>query len=490
MPLTPPTPHTPLKISNYIGGGLREPVSQKYLDNYNPAEGTVYSLLPDSDSADVDLAVDAASKAFPAWAEMKVEKRSGILLKIADLIDRDLDKLALAESIDNGKPLTEAKRLDIPRASANFRFYATGALHFATEAHITGAEAINYTTRTPAGIAGCISPWNLPLYLFTWKIAPALASGCTVVAKPSELTPMTSYLLSQLCIEAGLPPGVLNIVHGLGNKVGQSLVEHPSVTTISFTGGTATGKKIATTAAPMFKKLSLELGGKNPNIIFGDCDFDQALDTTLSSSFSNQGEICLCGSRVFIERNIYERFVDALITKTRAWTVGDPLEEETKVGALVSQDHMKKVLGYISLAQEEGGTILTGGAQITLRGRCEKGYFVAPTIIANLDCNCRTNQEEIFGPVITVMPFDTEEEAIAAANSTGYGLSATLWTENLKRAHRVAAELKSGIVWVNCWLFRDLRTPFGGMKQSGIGREGGWEALRFFTDSKNVCIKL
>ena len=479
-----------LKISNYIDGSLRGPVSKNYLENINPAVGRVYSMLPDSDAADVEGAVDAATRAFSEWAEMKVEERSSILLRIADLIDRDHEKLALAESIDNGKPVEEAKRLDIPRASSNFRFYATGALHFASEAHITGTEAINYTTRTPAGVAGCISPWNLPLYLFTWKIAPALASGCTVVAKPSELTPMTAYLLSQLCIEAELPAGVLNIVHGLGAKAGQSIVEHPSVTAISFTGGTATGKKIAATAAPMFKKLSLELGGKNPNIIFSDCNFDQALETTLLSSFSNQGEICLCGSRVFVERSIYQRFVDALVARTRKLTVGDPLEKETKIGALVSRDHMRKVLGYISLAQEEEGKILIGGNQVRLKGRCEEGYFVEPTIIAGLDCQCRTNQEEIFGPVVTVMPFDTEEQVIAEANSTGYGLSATLWTENVKRAHRVAAQLKSGIIWVNCWLFRDLRTPFGGMKQSGIGREGGWEALKFFTDARNICIKL
>ena len=478
------------KVKNYIGGELCEPVSQNYLDNVNPAEGKVYSMLPDSDSKDINRAVEAASEAFPAWAEMKVEKRSSILLRIADLIDRDHEKLALAESIDTGKPLAEARRLDIPRASANFRFYATGALHFASEAHVTGQEAVNYTIRTPSGVAGCISPWNLPLYLFTWKIAPALASGCTVVAKPSELTPMTAYLLSELCIEAELPPGVLNIVHGVGAKAGQSIVEHPSVTAISFTGGTATGKKIATTAAPMFKKLSLELGGKNPTIIFSDCDLDQALDSTLLSSFSNQGEICLCGSRVFVERSVYERFVNALVAKTRELTVGDPLEKQTKIGALVSRDHMRKVLGYIALAQEEGGEILVGGRQITLKGRCEGGYFVEPTIIAGLDCHCRTNQEEIFGPVITVMSFDMEEQVIAQANSTGYGLSATLWTDNLKRAHRVAGQLKSGIIWVNCWLFRDLRTPFGGMKQSGVGREGGWEALKFFTDVKNICIKL
>ncbi|MEX1238942.1 MAG: aldehyde dehydrogenase [Cyclobacteriaceae bacterium] len=478
------------KLENYINGELIAPASGDYLDNYDPAEGRVYSMLPDSDASDVQYAVDAAADAFPGWAGMLVEKRSAILLKIADLIDRDLDKLALAESVDNGKPLKLARKLDIPRASANLRFFATGAIHFSSEAHVTGSEAINYTSRTPVGVAGCISPWNLPLYLFTWKIAPALAAGCTVVGKPSELTPMTAFLLSQICVEAGLPKGVLNIVHGLGHKAGQSLVEHPDVPALSFTGGTATGKKIAATAAPMFKKLSLELGGKNPNIIFADCDFDQALETTLESSFSNQGEICLCGSRIFIERPIYDRFLDELVKRTRSLTIGDPLEEKTNIGALISEAHLQKVLGCISLAKQEGGKILTGGQQVTVSGRCEQGYFIEPAIIARLGPKCRTNQEEIFGPVITVMPFDTEEQVIAEANSTAYGLSATLWTENLKRAHRVSAQLKNGIIWVNCWLFRDLRTPFGGMKQSGVGREGGWEALKFFTEVKNVCIRL
>jgi aminomuconate-semialdehyde/2-hydroxymuconate-6-semialdehyde dehydrogenase len=421
---------------------------------------------------------------------MAVEKRSAILQKIADLIDRDLDELALAESTDQGKPVKLAKVVDIPRASANMRFFATGAIHFSSEAHVTGQEAINYTTRTPVGVVGCISPWNLPLYLFTWKIAPALAAGCTVVAKPSELTPMTAFLFSKLCIEAGLPNGVLNIVHGLGHKTGQAIVEHPDITAISFTGGTVTGKKIAATAAPMFKKLSLELGGKNPNIIFADCDFEQALHTSIQSSFSNQGEICLCGSRIFVERSIFDRFVDEFVLRTKKLTVGDPQDEQTKVGALVSETHMKKVLGYVDLAKQEGGTVLTGGKQVKLNGRCADGYFVEPTVITGLNAFCRTNQEEIFGPVVTIMPFDTEDEVIGCANSTGYGLSATIWTENLKRAHRVAAQVKSGIIWINCWLYRDLRTPFGGMKQSGVGREGGWEALRFFTEAKNVCVKI
>lgn len=478
------------KILNYINGQLIEPVAKTFLDNYNPAEGKVYSLTPDSGPADVNNAVEAAKVAFPSWSSTPANKRSAILIKIADLVDRDLDKLALAESIDNGKPVTLAQVMDIPRASANIRFFATAILHSETESHQTDSDAINYTARTPIGVVGCISPWNLPLYLFTWKIAPALAAGNTVVAKPSELTPMTAFLFSQLCIEAGLPPGVLNIIHGLGQKAGQAIVEHAEITAISFTGGTTTGKKIAATAAPMFKKLSLELGGKNPNIIFSDCDFEQAVTTSISSSFTNQGEICLCGSRILVERSSYDRFLNEFVKQVKAMPVGDPQDEKTRVGALVSEGHLQKVLSYIELAKKEGGKILCGGKQKTISGRCERGYFIEPTVITGLDQRCRTNQEEIFGPVVTVMPFDTEMEAIDFANDTDYGLSATLWTENLKRAHRVAYQLKSGIVWVNCWLLRDLRTPFGGMKQSGVGREGGWEALKFFTDMKNVCIKL
>jgi len=479
-----------LKIQNYINGELIEPLSKQYLDNINPAEGKVYSLIPDSDESDVTLAANAADNAFKEWSAMPSEKRSQILQRIADLINRDLGKLSLAESIDQGKPVTVAKILDIPRAAANMSFYASAAIHFASEAHVTDTQAVNYTIRTPLGIAGCISPWNLPLYLFTWKIAPALAAGCTVVAKPSEITPMTAYLFSQLCIEAGLPKGVLNIVHGLGNKTGQAIIEHPGIPAISFTGGTITGKRIAATAGPMFKKVSLELGGKNPNIIFDDCDFEQAISTSINSSFANQGEICLCGSRIFVERSLYEKFTNEFVKRTKALVIGDPLEEQTNIGAIVSEPHLKKVLSYIELAKQEGGKILTGGNRVQLKGRCAEGYFLEPTVIVGLDHKCRTNQEEIFGPVVTIMPFDKEEEVIEYANSTGYGLSATIWTENLKKAHRVSAQIKSGIIWVNCWLFRDLRTPFGGMKQSGVGREGGWEALRFFTEAKNVCIKL
>ncbi|MDP3556600.1 MAG: aldehyde dehydrogenase [Bacteroidota bacterium] len=477
-------------IKNYINGALTEPISKKHLDNFNPATGKVYSQIPDSDDKDVELAYIAAKEAFKTWSITSKEKRSEYLLKIASLIEKSLDKLALAESIDNGKPLKLAKTVDIPRAAANFHFYGTGILHYASHAHSMEEAAINYTVRQPVGVAGCISPWNLPLYLFSWKIAPALAAGCTVVAKPSEITPMTAYLLSEICIEAGLPAGVLNIVHGLGNKVGNAIVSHTDIPLISFTGGTLTGKNIASIAAPMFKKLSLELGGKNPNIIFADCDYDKMLATTLNSSFANQGQICLCGSRIFIERKIYDKFKTDFVNKTKELTVGNPLDEKTKVGAIVSKPHQQKILSYIELAEKEGGKILCGGKQINLTGDLSEGYFIEPTIIEGLSFDCRTNQEEIFGPVVTITPFDTEEEALMMANSTMYGLASILWTQNLTRAHKMANHLHSGIVWINCWLLRDLRTPFGGVKASGVGREGGFEALDFFTEPKNICIKL
>jgi len=480
-----------LKLENYIGGELVQPASGEYLDNFDPSTGRVYSLIADSDDRDVHLAVEAASAAFPAWSTTSPEDRHDILMRLVGLIERDLEPLALAESIDNGKTVAIARRLDIPRAALNFKFYATAAMHSANESHDSvGQDAINYTLRQPLGVVGCISPWNLPLYLFTWKIAPAIAAGCTAVAKPSEVTPMTAYMLSKLCIEAGLPAGVLNIVHGLGPKVGSAIVAHRDVKAITFTGGTATGEEIARVAAPMFKKLSLELGGKNPNIIFADCNYEEMVAETRRAAFANQGEICLCGSRIFVERPLYERFKKDFVETVSGLKISDPLDDDTDVGAIVSLPHFDKIMSYIDLAQKEGGVILTGGKQVRLDGRCSEGWFIEPTIIEGLPHDCRTNQEEIFGPVVTIMPFDTEDEVLAYANSVRYGLSATVWTENLSRAHRVATKLESGIVWVNCWLLRDLRTPFGGMKDSGVGREGGFEALRFFTEEKNVCIKV
>ncbi|MEI6815188.1 MAG: aldehyde dehydrogenase [Bacteroidota bacterium] len=478
-----------LKIKNFINGQLVEPISGDYIDNYDPSKGAVYSLIPDSDERDVNLAVDAALEAFKTWSVMPAEERSRILINISRGIENKNRELAIAESVDNGKPLWLAEKMDIPRAAANFNFYATGILHFASETHSMEDSALNYTLRNPIGVVGCISPWNLPLYLFTWKIAPALAAGNTVVAKPSEITPMTVYLLSEICIEAGLPPGVLNIVHGYGHKVGSAMTVHADVPVISFTGGTKTGETIAKIAAPMFKKLSLELGGKNPNIVFADCDLELAVKTSVRAAFTNQGEICLCGSRIFVERSIYDPFKEEFINESKKMIVGPPDDPKTKVGAIVSKQHYDKILHYIHLAQEEGGTILAGGKAVHLDGLCKDGWFITPTIIENLPYDCRTNQEEIFGPVVTMMPFDTEDEVLKYANSTKYGLAALLFTNNLNKAHRIASKIESGIVWVNCWLLRDLRTPFGGMKQSGVGREGGFEALKFFTEEKNICIK-
>ncbi|MGZ3930266.1 MAG: aldehyde dehydrogenase [Bacteroidia bacterium] len=477
------------KLQNYINGELMAPAGGTYIDNIDPSRGKVYSLIPDSDERDVELATKAAKAAFKDWSLMPKETRSRILQKIAFLIEDNLDRLAQAESIDNGKPLHLAKAVDIPRAAANFNFYATGILHYAAHAHAMEDTAINYTLRQPVGVAGCISPWNLPLYLFTWKIAPALAAGCTVVAKPSEVTPMTAYLLSELCIKAGLPKGVLNIVHGLGPKVGNAIVSHKEIPLISFTGGTKTGAHIASVAAPMFKKLSLELGGKNPNIIFADCDYNKMLSTTMLSSFANQGQICLCGSRIFVERSIYDKFRADFVEKTSKLTIGAPLQDN-KIGAVVSKPHMEKILSYVELAQKEGGRILCGGKRKIVEGEFSEGYYIEPTIIENLSYDCRTNQEEIFGPVVTITPFDKEEDVVMMANSTIYGLAAMVWTQDITKANRVAHDLHSGIVWINCWLLRDLRTPFGGVKSSGVGREGGFEALDFFTEPKNICVKL
>jgi len=477
------------KLRNFIDGAYCEPVKGNYIDNYEPATGKIYSLIPNSDSEDVQNAVHAAENAFPIWSSMSIEERGDIMTRIAEGINKRMDKFTAAESRDNGKPLSLAAHVDIPRAVSNFKFFATAIQHFASESHNMVGVGVNYTIRKPIGIVGCISPWNLPLYLFSWKIAPALAAGNCVIAKPSEVTPYTAYLLGEVLEEAGMPKGVLNILHGEGGAVGDAIVKHPKIKAISFTGGTNTGQYIAKTAAPMFKKLSLELGGKNPNIIFDDCDFDEMLSTTLRSSFANQGQICLCGSRIFVQRGIYEKFKKAFVDKVSKTVVAEPTNPKAKLGALVSKPHMEKVLSYVELAKEEGGTVLTGGERVHLEAPYDQGYYVRPTVIEGLSYDCRTNQEEIFGPVVTITPFDTEEDALMMANSTQYGLSATLWTSDLKRAHRMANEIDAGIVWINAWLVRDLRTPFGGVKSSGVGREGGWEALRFFTEPKNIFVK-
>jgi aminomuconate-semialdehyde/2-hydroxymuconate-6-semialdehyde dehydrogenase len=476
------------KIENYINGCLIAPQSQAYFDNIEPATGQVYSQIPESDQTDLEAAYEAADTAQAGWYDLGDEARCKILNQLADAIDAASDELARAEAIDNGKPVSLAKVVDCYRASANIRFFANAVTQYTSESHSMANQAINYTLRDPIGVVGCISPWNLPLYLLTWKIAPALAVGNTVIAKPSEVTPMTAYLFSKICAEI-LPPGVLNIIHGHGHQVGDALVRHPKIKAISFTGGTQTGAHIASVAAPMFKKLSLELGGKNPTLVFADCDFEETVSSVARAAFSNQGQICLCGSRIYVQRPIYEKFRDALVAKAAKIKIGDPLDASTQHGATVSKAHMDKVLSYIELAKQEGGRILLGGERQIMPGRLADGFFIQPTIVEGLDINCRTNQEEIFGPVCTIQPFDTDDEAVELANGTDYGLATSVWTNDVKRSHGLAKRLNFGIVWINTWLTRDLRTPFGGMKASGVGREGGEEALRFFTEPKNVCIQ-
>ena len=478
------------KIKNYINGKLIAPIGKGYLDNINPSTGEVYSLLPNSDQKDFLLALSGAKKAFSGWSKETKKYRYNILMKLARELEKNCEKLALAESLDNGKPLWLAKKMDIPRCAENIRFFATASLHFDSKVHTMNRDAINYTLRSPIGVVGCISPWNLPLYLLTWKIAPALAAGNVVIAKPSEVTPYTAYLFSKICIKSGVPPGVINILHGTGEGVGQEIVKHKDVPVISFTGGTNTGKKINEICAQKFKKVSLEMGGKNPTIVFSDSNFEKAIETTLRASFLNQGQICLCGSRIFVEKDLYPKFKRAFIKEVKKIVVGNPSSKNSFLGAMVSREHLEKVLSYISLAKKEGGKILCGGKRVLLKGKLKNGYYMSPTVIDGLDHLCKTNQEEIFGPVVSIMPFNSENDVINMANSTIYGLSASIFTENLSRAHRVSSKINSGVVWVNSWLIRDLRIPFGGMKSSGLGREGGFGSLRFFTEPKNVCIKI
>lgn len=477
-----------LLIENFINGSYCAPLDSTYLDNVNPATGIVISKIPRSNKKDIDLAVQSAQAAFPNWSASSQESRFLILNKIAEGIESHLNELALAETNDTGKAISHSRQIDIPRAASNFRFFATAAMQFASESHDMPKRAINYTLRQPIGIVGCISPWNLPLYLFTWKIAPALATGNCVIAKPSELSPTTAFLLGKICKEAGLPDGVLNIIQGYGTEAGEAIIQHPDIKAISFTGGTKTGKHIATQVASKFKKLSLELGGKNPCLVFADCDYEQTLKQVVRLAFSNSGQICLCGSRILIEERIYEQFKKDFIAKVDKMLPSDPLDPDCKMGSLISNEHLNKVLNYIELAKEEGGSILSGGTQIKLSGRCEGGSFIKPCVIEGLGPDCRTNMEEIFGPVVTLQSFKTDEQALELANCSQYGLASSIWTTNLNRAHRLAEQIQTGIVWINCWLLRDLRTPFGGLNNSGVGREGGYEAMRFFTEPKNICI--
>jgi aminomuconate-semialdehyde/2-hydroxymuconate-6-semialdehyde dehydrogenase len=476
-----------LRLTNFIDGDYRAPASGAYLPVVEPATGKTFAEVPDSGSADIDAAVAAAQRAERGWAATAPSQRATLLRRIADLIEARLESLAEEESRDSGKPVKVARSVDIPRAVANFRFFAAMAESQASESHHGEAGTLNYTLRQPLGVVACISPWNLPLYLLSWKIAPALAAANCVIAKPSEITPVSAWLLGEIVQAAGLPPGVLNIVQG-GPRCGQALVSHPKVKAVSFTGSTATGGLIAAATATQFKKLSLEMGGKNATVVFADCDFDRSVAESVRAAFSNQGQICLCGSRILVERSLLPRFREAFLAKVAQLVVGDPRDPASDIGALVSAAHLAKVQGYIELAHEEGGRLLAGGQRVTLDGRCRDGYFLAPTVFDQLDAHCRVNTEEVFGPLVTLIPFDDDAQALAFANCTPYGLSCSLWTGDLSRAHRFAAEVEAGIVWVNCWMARDLRTPFGGVKQSGLGREGGVEAMRFFSEPKNVAI--
>ncbi len=472
-------------IFNYIDGALVAPVSGKYFDNIEPATGQVYGQIPDSDVEDLANAVTAAKKAWPAWRDTSTEDRAAYLNKLADLLEERIDDFIRAESIDNGKPVSLSRAIDIPRGIANLRAFADAALEFSGD-RFEKDNSKTYTLRQPIGIVATISPWNLPLLLFTWKFAPALAAGNCVIAKPSEVTPMTAYMLSTLVNDAGFPPGVFHVIHGHGAKIGAAITEHPDITAISFTGGTETGITIYTGAAKHLKKVSLELGGKNPVIVFDDADFDAAVDGAATAAFANQGQVCLCGSRLFVQETIFEKFRDALVAKAKTIKIGDPLDEDTEHGANVSEAHLQKILSYIDLAQKEGGKILCGGKRHQLDGRCADGYFVEPTIIENLPHICRTNQEEIFGPVVSIIPFKDEDDAIEMANATQYGLAASIWSKDEDKLSRMAEKIESGIVWKNCWNLRDLDAPFGGVKKSGIGREGKWRAMEFFTQEKTV----
>ncbi|WP_025950120.1 2-hydroxymuconic semialdehyde dehydrogenase [Geobacillus thermocatenulatus] len=474
---------------HFINGRFLPSQSGKMFQNINPATGEVIGTVCEGGKEEIDLAVAAAKRALSGpWKRMTTGERIAVLRRIGDLILERKEELARLESLDTGKPYSLSLTLDIPRAAYNFHFFADYLRSVGTEAYQTDEVAINYSIRRPVGVVGLINPWNLPLLLLTWKLAPCLAAGNTAVIKPAEWTPLTATVLAEICKEAGVPDGVVNVVHGFGpDSAGAALTEHPDVDAITFTGETTTGKVIMAAAAKSLKKLSYELGGKNPNIIFADADLDEAIETTLKSSFMNQGEVCLCGSRIYVERPVYEQFLQKFVAKTKELVVGDPFDPKTDVGALISEEHYERVMSYIELAKEEGGRILTGGKR---PDGLDQGYYLEPTIIVGVNRNCRIVREEVFGPVVTVMPFDEEEEVIAQANDTHYGLSATIWTNDLRRAHRVAARIEAGIVWVNTWFLRDLRTPFGGMKQSGIGREGGMHSFEFYTELTNICIKL
>eukprot|EP01060_Flectonema_neradi_P006541 TRINITY_DN1442_c4_g1_i1.p1 TRINITY_DN1442_c4_g1~~TRINITY_DN1442_c4_g1_i1.p1 ORF type:complete len:519 (+),score=127.14 TRINITY_DN1442_c4_g1_i1:51-1559(+) len=474
-------------VKNYVGG--KDVAVEQKVDVVAPSTGIKIATIPRSQPSDVDTAAAVATEAQKAWGKTSVQERSAILHKIADGLEARMSDLAALESVDQGKTIGLASTVDIPRAVSNFRFFAGAMLH-TTDGFHKMQEALNYTTHSPIGVVGLITPWNLPLYLLTWKVAPALAMGNAIVAKPSEITPLTASVLSEVIKEAGVPDGVFNLVHGLGAECGQAIVAHPKIKAISFTGGTVTGARVAATASPMFKKLSLELGGKNPTIVFADCDFEATVAGAAFSGFANQGEVCLCGSRILVERSIHDKFLKALVDRVSKTVVGDPRSPSSQMGALVSSEHWEKVNSYVNLAKELGGKIECGGKKPELPAPFTNGAFMEPTIISGLPHDSRVSTEEIFGPIVTVHPFDSAAEAVEIANETQYGLAGSVWTSDLNKAHNVAGALETGMVWVNCWLLRDLRVPFGGVKNSGVGREGGRLSLDFFSESKNICVKL
>ncbi|CAH1247981.1 ALDH8A1 [Branchiostoma lanceolatum] len=479
-----------LVLQNFIDGQLVG--TENHIDSYNPSTGEVYAKVPDSGEAEVNAAVQAAKAAFPGWSETPAAERSRILNQIADLIENHSEEFVQAESRDQGKPVSLARAVDIPRAIYNFRFFATTILHKTESAtYLENMQATNYTVRTPVGVAGLISPWNLPLYLLTWKIAPAIACGNTVVCKPSEMTSVTAWMMCRLLNDAGLPQGVVNVVFGYGPKAGEAIVKHPDVPLVSFTGSTPVGQRITEQSAPHCKKLSLELGGKNPCIIFADADMEKCIPTVVRSSFANQGEVCLCSSRIFVQRSVYEQFLQKFVDATSKIQVGNPADPMTTMGALVSKEHLNKVKGYVNLAYEEGATIMCGEGkgELKLSDNLKNGYYMLPTVITDVKDSSRCMQEEIFGPVTCVVPFDTEDEVIMRANNVKYGLSASLWTQDVSRTMRMGRKLEAGTIWTNCWMVRDLNMPFGGMKASGVGREGYKDSVEFFTEEKTVCIK-
>ncbi len=484
------------EIRNFIAGEYVPAKSGRAFDKRSPVDGRLIARVAEAGEAEVDAAVKAARAALDGpWGRLQPAERGDLLYAVANEINKRFDAFLEAEVADTGKPLSLAKHLDIPRGAANFKVFADTIKNVSTEffemATPDGAGAINYAVRRPVGVVGVICPWNLPLLLMTWKVAPALACGNTVVVKPSEETPQTATLLGEVMNAVGVPKGVYNVVHGFGpGSAGEFLTRHPGVNAITFTGETRTGAAIMKAAADGARPVSLEMGGKNPAIVFADCDFDAAVEGTLRSCFANCGQVCLGTERVYVERPLFEKFVAALAERAKTMKIGVPEDSATGMGPLISLEHRNKVLSYYQKAVEEGATVVTGGGTPKMPDALKGGAWVEPTIWTGLSDAAATTTEEIFGPCTHIAPFDSEEEAIKRANALDYGLAASVWTTNLSRAHRVAARIEAGIVWVNSWFLRDLRTPFGGMKQSGIGREGGVHSLEFYTELKNVCMKL